>query len=374
MPKLVKELPQGKAFGRSSEGGTLADTATRVWKIILNFPNEGFDLAEAIGVQIGDALDNVNQIPCVNINVKSDGESRLVRIVTAEYRSSAMVAGEGGEGLPDPMLIEPVLRPANFTTSTSLYEMPAVSWKWPDGAIWEPARNPLGDPLDGVSKLEPITTLRITQFEYASGMRHSGYVGYINEKEMSLLNFATFEPHTIMFRGVEAAPHIETFGTVTHRGFMNSYEFAYRRNYVKDIIRSSAFVAVDLAVGWDCAVILEGYNCRAFDPTQAGAEDDIFGIPLATDSGTETIKNNPYALAQGCAVDEKVRAMVKIVNPQNGKIMQNPSAMPIALNNDGRPRKINTDPNKGALVKPLLWAKQVQPEGDLVDLLKLRIG
>lgn len=378
MPKLVKELPQGKAFSRSAEGGTLADTATRVWKIILNAPNEGFDLSSAIGVQIGDPLDNANPIPCVSIDVKGDGESRMVRIVTAQYRSSAMVDGEGGTGLPDPMLVMPDIRPANFSTSTSLYEMPAVSWRWnyqSDFAdpAWEAARNPLGDPLDGITKLEPITTIRITQFEYQAGTRHARYVGYINDSEMSLLSYATFEPHTIMFRGVEAQPHVETFGIVTYRGWMNSYEFAYRRNVVQNIYNGSQTLD-ELAVGWDVACILEGYNCRAFNPAAPDADDDIFGIPLTTDPDTETIKNNPYSLAQGAAVDERVRAMVKIVNPQTGKIMQNPSAMPIALNNNGRPRKINTDPAKGAIKTPIIWARQVQPHDNLVNLLQLRIG
>lgn len=371
MPKLVKELPQGKAFGRSAEGGTLADTATRVWKIILNAPNEGFDISSAIGVQIGDPLDSVNQIPCVSIDVKGDGESRMVRIVTAQYRSSPMVDGEGGTGLPDPMLVMPDIRPANFSTSTSLYEMPAFAASF-GRFIGEASRNPVGDPLDGLTKLEPITTIRVTQFEYQAGTRHLAFVGDINSEEMSLGNYAIFPPHTVMFRGVEANPHVETFGIVTYRGWMNTYEFAYRRNYVEGVY--DGLETVDAAIGWDVACVVEGYNCRAFNPAAPNADDDIFGIPLATDPSTETIKDNPYSLAPGAAVDERVRAMVKIVNPQTGKIMQNPSAMPIALNNDGRPRKINMDPAKGAIKKPIIWWVRVQDETDLVNVLQLRIG
>jgi hypothetical protein len=40
MPKMVSELAQGNAFARSADGGQLADTATRVFKIILASPNE----------------------------------------------------------------------------------------------------------------------------------------------------------------------------------------------------------------------------------------------------------------------------------------------------------------------------------------------
>ena len=368
MPKLVKELHQGKAFGRSSDGGTLADTATRVWKIVLNTPGESFDISSEIGVQIGDPLDGVNPIPCYSIDVKGDGESRMVRIVTAQYRSSPLV--DGGPGLPDPMLVMPDVRPANFSTSTSLYEMPAVRAFFSKTG-GDASRNPLGDPFEGLTKLEPITTIRVTQFEQYAGTRHLNLVGKINSEEMTLGSYATFPPHTVMFRGVEANPHVETFGIVTYRGFMNSYEFAYRRNYVTDVYDGSALV--DAAVGWDAAVVVEGYSCRAFIPLLGTEDDDIFGIPLAIDPNTETIKNPPQ-LAEGASDGDRVRGMIKIVNPQTGKIMQNPSAMPIALNNDGLPRKINMDPRKGPIKKPILWWVRLQDEADLVTTLNLRVG
>lgn len=368
MPKLVKELPQGKAFGRSAEGGTLADTATRVWKIIMDSPTESFDISSAIGVQIGDPLDNVNPIPCVSIDVKGDGESRMVRIVTAQYRTSGMVGSdEGGTGLPDPMLVMPDIRPANFSSSTSLYEMPAVRWAWPGGAF-EAVRNPAGDPVDNVTKLEPITTIRVTQFNFFPGLVFQGHAGSINSEDISFGSM-TFKKHTLMFRGVEATPHVETHGIAVFSGFMNSYEFAYRRNRVNGIIEGDAFdFPVDKDIGWDLAVIVEGFNCIAFNPASPTNEQDRFGQPLAIDTATQAIKANPYALPEGIEAGEKVRAMVKIVNYESGKAMQNPSAMPIALNKDGTPRKLN------AANKPLVWQRQVQPEIDLVNTLQLRIG
>lgn len=354
MPKLVKELPQGKAFGRSSEGGVLADTATRVWKIILNAPNEGFDISQAIGVQIGDPLDSVNQIPCVSIDVKSDGESRLVRIVTAQYRSSAMVDGEGGTGLPDPMLIQPDLRPANFSTSTSLYEMPAAKWKTYGSSEWTPCLNPAKDRVEGIVKMEPITTIRIQQFNYFPGTIYANRAGYINTAAMSLGGYANYEPHTVMFRGVEAQPHVETFGNMTHRGFMNAYEFAYRQNWVFGFG----------ACGWDQLVILEGYNCITTTPNLVSTTLDNYAMPLERIDGGGFV--TPLKLAKDVSNGMKVRAHVLVTTGEYAG--QNPSAMPIALNEDGTPRNLT-----GSL-EPVMKRKQIQPDVDLVNELQLRIG
>lgn len=363
MPKLVKELPQGKAFSRSAEGGTLADTATRVWKIVLNAPNESFDLSQAIGVQIGDALDSVNQIPCVSIDVKGDGESRMVRIVTAQYRSSPMVDGEGGTGLPDPMLVMPDLRPANFSTSTSLYEMPARFWVDEDGK-WSPARNPIGEFVEGVTKLEPITTIRITQFEFLPGIQHQRYVGYVNSNEMSLGSLVTFPKHTVMFRGVESQPHVETFGTAVVRGFMNSYEFAFRLNEV------DGYADGDPKFGWNMAIVVEGYDCKTFDPAAPRADQDPFRLPLKewkfNANGQLTA---PLKLIDGVKFQPdpmNVRAMTIVGNENSAK--QNPCAMPVCLNEDGTPRKI------GETRAPLIWKRRTQKDINLVDTLRLRVG
>lgn len=355
MPKLIKELPQGKAFGRSSEGGTLADTATRTWKIIMDSPTESFDISSAIGVQIGDPLDGVNPIPCVSIDVRGDGESRMVRIVTARYQTSGQVSPNGQE---DPKLIMPELRPANFSTSTSLYEMPASKWVDYGSENWTPCLNPAGDRVEGVVKLEPITTIRITQFNMLPGTVYATKVGRINSNTMTLGSFASYEPHTVMFRGVEAQPHVETFGRLVVSGFMNSYEFSYRQNWVFG----------HGACGWDQLVILEGYNCIATTPNLVSSTLDSFALPLKTEgegvgSGRIVV---PLELAEGVANNQKVRAHVLV---SSGRFAgQNPAAMPVALNEDGTPRKI------GGAVEPILKRKQTQPDEDLVSALQLRIG
>jgi len=345
MPKLVSELAQGNQFGRSSDGGNLADTAVRVWKVILNSANEPLDIFAAIGVQIGDPYSSSNQVPCVSIEGRADGESRLVRIITATYKTTA---GDGGAG-EDPKLVMPELRPANFSTSTTLYEEAASRWfENPDEDKKTPAVNPVGDLLDGLTRLTPITTIRVTQFEASPGTVWNTWVGDINEEEMNFGSYATFGKHTVMFRGVEAQPHVETFGTVTYRGFMNSYEFAYKQN------------------GWNLDIPLSGFNCKAFNPAAPTAEQDPYALPLKRDGEYGPLVQ-PLALQDGVAVGDKVRAMVRVAG--SGKdALQSPSAQPIPLNVDGTPRSENADP------KVLIRERRIQDDKNLTQLLQLRLG
>jgi hypothetical protein len=159
---MVTELAQGKSFSRSAEGGSLADQATRTWKILLNAPNESFVISDAVGVNIGDPLGSANPIPCVSLDVKADGESRMVRIVTAQYRTSA------GVGNTDPGTQPPPSRPALYSMTTSLTEIAAWGGSLVTGGSsgqWSPAISPAGDIVDGVTRLEPVVNINIDQWE-----------------------------------------------------------------------------------------------------------------------------------------------------------------------------------------------------------------
>jgi len=357
MPKLISELAQGNAFSRSAEGGNLADTATRVFKIILDSPGESIDIMAAVGVQIGDPYSSSNPIPCVSVEGRADGESRLVRIVTAQYRTSPMVDGEGGTGMPDPMLVMPDVRPANFSTSTSLYE--AAAYLWNRNGDWGPAHNPVGDLVDGVTRMEPITTIRVTQFNPFPGTVFQRYAGYVNQETMNLGSYMTCAPSTVLFRGVEAAPHVETFGIVTYRGFMNSYEFAYKANEVQAPGYGGDY-------GWDMALPVTGFNCKAFDPKQPGNDKDIYALPLKRDGEYGPVLE-PFELQDGVEQGEKVRAMVRIAGSEKN-ITQQPSAQPIALNEDGTPRSPDASP------KVLIWRIRTQLAINLTQTLQLRLN
>ena len=82
MPKFVTEIAQANSFSESSEGGSSAFSATRAWKVILTQPNESIDINAVTGVNIGTPYSIANPIPCISIEGRADGESRLVRIIT----------------------------------------------------------------------------------------------------------------------------------------------------------------------------------------------------------------------------------------------------------------------------------------------------
>jgi hypothetical protein len=112
-------------------------------------------------------------------------------------------------------------------------------------------------------------------------------------------------------------------------------------------------------------VIVEGYNCKAFTPSLVQTNNDNFGQPL---KHTSRKIATPLALADGVTVDQKVRAMVTIVDVEEGGAMQTPSAMPIALNEDGTPRLLSDSR------EPIVWRRQIQPDVNLTQTLQLRLS
>jgi hypothetical protein len=240
--------------------------------------------------------------------------------------------------------------------------MPAYLWL--RNGKWEPAVNHVGDRLDGITKFEPITTIRITQFSDGTpGTVFSNYCGHVNSEEMNLGSYMTCAPHTVMFRGVEAAPHVESFGNMVYRGFMNSYEFAYRVN------RSEAPGASG-DYGWDLAVPVTGFTCRAFNPANRRADQDPYAVPLQRwpldDPERPGLIKVPLQLQDGVAVNERIRALVRVAG-RGQWADQAPCAQPIALNEDGTPRSENADP------KIILWRVSTQPEINLTQTLSLRL-
>jgi hypothetical protein len=124
MPKLVKEITSGNENSRSVDGGQVADVSVRSWRVILNSPSEAYDVQQAIGVYIGDTHPVNTSLPCVSISEKVEGDSRVVRIVTANYRTTP-----GADPGNDPNKQPPDIRPAQYSISSSLIEVPATEWR-----------------------------------------------------------------------------------------------------------------------------------------------------------------------------------------------------------------------------------------------------
>jgi hypothetical protein len=342
---MVSELAQGKSFSRSAEGGALADQATRTWKILLNSPDESFNIAQAVGVNIGDPLGSANPIPCVSLDVKADGESRMVRIVTAQYRTSA------GIGNIDPGTQAPQARPALYSMSTSLTEIAAWGGAPVSGGVsgaWIPAVNPVGDLVDGVTRLEPVVNINIDQYSYSDMSQLLAYCGYVNSDSFTFSNLSV-GVHCCMLQSISSTAVVEQFGNTTFRGFKVTFGFAVRAHWT---ITRDGFQAI----GWDMAVPQTGFSVINYGLASPN-EVDIESLTLQHDETGKVQLNSegtPQTYAFG-SQGRKTRAMVTVPASQGGWA-QRPSAQPVALNDDGTPR------SRAATPRVLINRICIQPE------------
>jgi len=319
MPKLTKEVSSGAQFSRSSQEGVVADSQTRVFKILLDQPGEVVNLQSECGIFIGDQHPYNTNIYCQSFSAAFDGDSRMVLVCTFQYGSRA---GSDGGGQNDPQSQSPDIRPANWSTSTVLTEVPARQWYVVDedgeiGASKVSAANPVGDMYDGVTYSVAMMNISIEQYEPSDPTKHIELVGSVNSTVMEIGSL-TCGKRTIMFRGVSFQPVVESWGQLVYRGWKASYEFLYRQD------------------SWDMRVPVTGFSVKAFAPGGATASQDAYGQPLKHSGGKI---QNPLALPDNVTAGEKVRAMIKVFEYENGGASQCPSAQPVPLNDDGTPRK-----------------------------------
>lgn len=364
MPPLVKEISSGNQVSRSSNEGQLADTATRVFRLVLSSPSETFDIQATCEVRIGDAHPVNGNVFCTSFDARFDGESRMVMLCTFQYQSTASADSSGGGA--DPRSQAPDVRPPNWTTSTSLIEQPVNVWNpRTNRDLWGariPAVNPAGDMYDGVTQLVSLVSISVTVFNPSDPTEDNETAGRVNRARITLGSL-TMSPHTLMFRGVQSQPTVESWGGRIYRGWNATYEFAYKRNPTTiNFPGGGAPVEVDL--GWDIAVPVTGFNCRAFAPNAAAADEDVFGQPLRHINGKIV---TPPLLPEQIVAGDRVRAMVKVFEYEEGGTSQAPSASPIALKENGRPLKTH-DANGNLVNKPLVFGYQVQENFDFTLL------
>lgn len=364
MPKAVTEITTGNQFSRSGGAGTGNDSNDRVFRIILNSPTETFnpETDPDVNTKIGDKHP-VNDVYCTSYTVRFEGDSRLVMICTLQYGASAGSAGAGS----DPNSQPPEVRPANWTTSTSLIEQPVYAWRERTGefawdVLFKPAINPAGDIYEATTQLTSIVNISITQSDVLDPTRFNEYGGYINDEEITLGSLK-MKPHTVMFRGVSSEPVVENWGGVTLRRWRSTYEFAYKRNRTR-IYLFNLGAEADVDLGWDIAVPQTGYNVICFDPPSTGTRD-AYGQPLKFKKTGGLA--SPLALPTNLAAGDKARACVRVHDIQEETISIAPSASPIPLNNDGTPRISSADP------KVLVYGRQVQPSINITTTLGLRV-
>jgi len=300
MPKLVKEVSDGQSFSRSTEGGAIADTLTRVFRVILNNPGEYLDIQQACGVFIGDVAPSNPGLFCKSFSASFENNSRVTVLCTFQYATNS---------------------------SSPQNEQP---------------QPPETRPAEWITKLEPVITISITQFETADPTYRLLDVGKINEDDLVLGSYLSCEPYTVMFRGITKKPAIEPFGANVVSGYSCTYEFLYKPNFVGGEFNER--------LGWDILVPQSGMSVICFDPgggqDQPNPDADPLGQPLQWEEGSlgTKVKANPYTLPKGLSPGTKAQAMVAIPAHADGGFSQKPASSPIPLNNDGSPRRSGARP------------------------------
>jgi hypothetical protein len=336
---MLSEVASGYQVSRSSNEGQLADTQTRSFRVMLNSPAEGFDIQGYCGVYIGDPHPVNTNVFCTSFDTRFDGDSRMVLICTFQYASQA--SQSNSQNQQDPKQSAPDVRPANWTTSTSLIEVPVYTWSLLNPATGEPVgvpvvpQNAAGDRFDAISRYEMMVTISVQHWEADDPTNNIFFVGDVNDRPF-VIGSLNCSPHTLMLRGISNQPAVESWGGLTYRGWNSTYEFCYRSNFVRGLWNGFGNPLVDASIGWDIAVPQTGFNCLAFAPGGALPEQDIFGQPLKHEDGKIV---DPEQLPDGIAVGERVRAMVKVFEYESGGASQLPSAQPIALTETGQARK-----------------------------------
>lgn len=349
----VSEISSGQQFQRSADENGLADSQTRVFKVLLGQPGETFDIQQTCGVFIGDIHPYNTNIYCKSFSANFEGNSRMVVLCTFQYQSTA--GSDGGGNPRDPQQDPPDVRPANWSTSTSLMEAPVSKWRKLGENNWTEPQNPAGDIYDGATKMVPVTTISIEQWEPADPTRHCRYAGYVNDPPFQLGSLYC-DLRTVMFRGVSCQPAVESWGTLVYRGWKASYEFLYRPNWVNG--RGQ--------VGWDILIPQSGFNVRAFTPP-GNNNRDTYAQPLKHSAGRIGFDNGLPLLPSGVNDGDKVRAMIRVHEYEDGGVSQTPSAQPIPLNDDGTPRSSTADP------KVIVNRYQVQESTNFLTTFGLRL-
>lgn len=381
MPKMVSEIAQGQSYEFSAEESGIASRQVRVFRLIKSAPAEYVNVFQACNVYIGDQHPQDPMLYCESVSAQYEGDSRLVLLVTFNYRVSVQFeqSASGGGAGPDNLAKPPDIRPANWSISTSLVEVPAFSWRIADASKsghpkggWTSITNPAGDLYEGVSQTEGIITINVEQWEFQDPTRHAEWAGYVNENVITLGGLR-MERRTVMFRGVQTKPEVEQYNNQVYRGWKANYEFLYRTNVCQISDMDADDVYKEVPIGWDRAQPLAGFNIinKAFASEAAAqaAKVEAGSLVLAKEESEDfgvRIKGWPNAisLAEGTA-NKKMRGMIMVAD---GKWpTQRTCAQPIPLNRDGSPRWHEAVP------PVIVYRYQVQPETDFSRTFGLRL-
>ncbi len=325
----VVELAQGNRYSRSSEGGGSVDTATRTFKVVRDSITESIDTPALCGIDVGDPYSDGNQVPCVGWESVPDGDSRMVLIVTFRYRSTpggvdgSGGGGGGGGGGSDPRLRSPEARPALYQLSSTLQEVPAVGGEVLTSVGYAEVaafKNSAGDLIEGLTRLEPIVNLQITQYSYIDQSGLLQYTGSVNSDQF-VFSGHTVPAHCCIFQGLSVSPYVES----GFRGFQLEFQFSFRWNYCPGVQFNGYS-----PLGWDQPIVESGYNIINTGLNNSFVQQEHLVYELDDDgniASPKTLRN------QG----GKVRAQIPAAGVGGGE-RQHGAASPVLLNADGSPR------------------------------------
>ena len=259
--------------------------------------------------------------------------------MTAEYRSSP----GADPNAPDPKSQDPTVRPALYSMTTSLSEIAAWGGKVVTGGVSSavtPATNPVGDLVDGITRLEPVVTINIDQYSTSDMSSVLGYCGYVNQSPFTFSGLS-IGTHCCMLQSVTSNPVVEQFGGTTFRGFKITFSFAVRSHWA---VTRNGYEAI----GWDIAIPQTGFNIINTGLLNGSVTSGIDPRALVLQHENGRVKTTfdfPDALAKGTD-GKKVRAMVTVAatGSDDGGFTQIPCAQPIPLNDDGTPRDTTVFP------------------------------
>jgi hypothetical protein len=338
------ELTSGKS-SRDNSGGRVSDSYTKVYKYIKSTPNEAYSLPAVLGYTVGAILGGTDAV-CMNVSDEPDGDSRTVRIITTTFKTPPVTGGSAA------MAMAPTIRPPNITFQFGTETVAATTWLTNPigGGGMGPAKDPNGNPIDNVVKPMANGIIRVTQFVASDPGYYQEYVGTLNNGSISFGSFTAIR-RTLLFKGINATPAVESFGEYTYSGWNCTYEFAYRENIQQICTGTDSNPQVaDVNIGWDLAV--PQTSRQALASMAKGNLVDYFGIPLLHVNGAvQRVAGGPIAGKYDYAKNpdgdsvqnEVVRAMV-VVPAGNGGFAQVPSSDPIPVNDDGSPRKRTASP------------------------------
>ena len=378
------EMATGTSGKSASDGTGSALQYTRSWKLVKSSRNEAYDVPATIGVDIGSQLPGVSGVYCTNLTDNPEGDSLMVRRITASYSSPQNSGRRPNQDLG----IAPWLRSsvttmdaASESISAQQYIMDPLAAAGTEAAKRSLAVQPTGELIDGLTRPDPAIRFQLSQFETSDPTTKARYISGLN-KNATTIGGVVFPPRTLILNGISYRPQTETYGGSEVSGWVVTYTISYRRNTQRVLvnINPSTGVAVDDAmldvdIGWDIAVPLRGFNCvNLYDAAvNTGYPVDPFALSLLSNedgvvfgsaiagsppdesgpirvrvngveksayfAGTEFNNLDGTEIKPSSSTTERQTCRAMVTNPTTaGGLSQKPASSPVPLNPDGSPR------------------------------------